>query len=172
MFLRYGYNTVLFPGDMPTEGMLHLLSEKEGVQKRFTRFAPNFKLKYPLWHEKTSNQPSLKQCHAKYGISVLIASHHGLESGYSPELYRSMKGGKPGIVLISEKKHKTVHNGSVDSKYRSSDGAQGRFVNVEGKSDEYFSYSTANDEHILIKFDNYRTPDIYAEARIERLLEK
>ncbi|KPK62354.1 hypothetical protein AMJ83_11195 [candidate division WOR_3 bacterium SM23_42] len=170
LFLRYGKNTILFPGDMPPESMSYLLSEGRGVQKRYTRFNPNFKDSHPKWHEETSDQPSLKACLETYGLSILIAPHHGLESGYSSELYQCIKTGKPMLVLISEKRHKTDHNGSVDDKYRS--GAHGLSIDVEGKTEPYCSFSTANNKHILVKFNGYDAPTVYAREKDMNLLDK
>ena len=37
-------------------------------------------------------------------LTVLIAPHHGLESCYSPERFGAMKGGKPRLNILSERR--------------------------------------------------------------------
>jgi len=104
-YLRYGVNTILLPGDMTPEGMERILDDGKGVEKRFTIFEPNFSEDHPNWHQETSDQPGLDSILDEYGLSILVAPHHGLESCFSQKLYHAMKDGKPQLVVISEKRH-------------------------------------------------------------------
>jgi hypothetical protein len=157
---------------MTPEGMTHLLPEKVGSEKRYTKFDREFSDEHPSWHEKTSDQPSLHSLLQTHGLTVLVAPHHGLESCYSPELYDAIKGGKPQLVVISEKRHLRETDGSVDSRYQKQEGASGLKVVKEGKEETCLSVSTINGWHILIVFGGTGRPKIYAEKDPVRLLTK
>ena len=79
--------------DCPEAGLS--FDEKEGIEKRFTRFDRKENETHPEWHIELSDQPSLHQLLSEHGLSILIAPHHGLESGYSEDLLKSIKGKKP-----------------------------------------------------------------------------
>jgi len=173
LFLRHGFHTLLIPGDMPPEAMEYLLEEKLGCEKRYTIFDIKERELHPKWHKETSDQPSLQSCLKKYGVSVLIAPHHGLESGYSEKLYSSMKEGKPSLVVISEKRHLSTTDGQVDGRYQSQNGSCGLTVNIEGVFEKRYSISTRNEHHILVVFPGTSgNPRIYAERDPEKLLGK
>jgi len=161
LFLRYGSNSILFPGDIPPEALEALLDEKQGSEKRYTRFDRKFATSSD-WHEKTADQPSLKSVLGSHGLSILVAPHHGLESCYSPYLFKCMKNGKPRLVVISEKRHKTPRDGKVDFRYQSKDGANGLDVEIDGITERRFSVSTRNGHHILIEFGGTGRPRVYA----------
>ena len=96
---RHGQDTILFPGDMMPEGMKFVLKNLRGTEKRFTSFY-NRTEDTSQWHLATGTQPNLDTLLRLHGLSVLVAPHHGLESCWSPELYATIKGGKPKIVAI------------------------------------------------------------------------
>lgn len=173
LFLRHGSHTILIPGDMTPEIMEHLLDEGKGSEKRYTVFSKSFMSSHPDWSEKTSNQPSLKDVLSKYGVSILVAPHHGLESGYCQALYDAMRNGKPKLVVISEKRHLSPSDGKVDKRYHSPDGAEGLDIEVEGKKEKHYSFSTRNGHHILVVFEGTGgAPRVYADTDPTRLLNK
>ena len=171
-YLRHGSHTILFPGDMTPEGMKHVLDEEDGVEKRYTQFNTEAHEAHPEWHEKTSNQPSLKSVLANRGLSILVAPHHGLESGYSEDLYGTIRGKKPELVVISERRHRKPTDGKIHPRYQSEDGASGLTVEIDGKEEKRRSLSTVNGQHILIVFAGTGRPRVYADKDPEKLLEK
>ena len=162
MYFRHGSQSILFPGDMTPEGMKHVLEEEEGLEKRFTRFDRKSTESHPDWHDSTSDQPSLRSLLHEHGLSILVAPHHGLESGMSADLYDSIGGGKPSLVVISERRHKSEADGEVDPLYQSEEGAFGLSVNIEGEEDDRYSLTTRNSHNILIVFSGTGVPKVYA----------
>lgn len=169
-YLRYGINSILFPGDMTPEGMERILDDGEGVEKRYTLFKPSFVRDHPDWHKETLDQPSLSTLLEEYGLSVLVAPHHALESCFSERLYETIKGGKPQVVIISEKRHTRPQDGTIHATYQSEDGASGLNVWIDGIRQKRFSVSTANGHHILITFNGTGIPKVYAEKDPDDLL--
>lgn len=172
LFLRHGSHTILFPGDMTPEGMKQLLDEKHGAEKRYTCFDLIKSREHSRWHLETGNQPSLKSLLKSLGLTILAAPHHGLESCYSQDLYDAIKGGKPELVVISERRHTHENDGSVDGRYQREGGASGLSVEVEGLKEQRLSLSTINGHHILIVFSGAGTPKVYADKNIDKLLVK
>ena len=171
-YFRHGQHTILFPADMTPEGMKHVLEEKNGVEKRYTRFDRKLSEEHPDWREKTSDQPSLKSLLKSMGLSILVAPHHGLESGFSLDLYAAISGGRPQLVVLSERLHKRETDGSIHSRYYSEKGASGLTVEIEGKKETRRSLSTIKGHHILIVFEGTGPPKVYADKSPEKLLEK
>lgn len=171
LFLRYGDHTILFPGDMTPEGMKCILNETNGLEKRYTVFDSSFS-EDSNWHRETSNQPSLKKLLSEYSLTVLVAPHHGLESGYSQDLYDAMADKKPGIVVISEKRYLNAQDGLICQKYQTKDGASGLKVNIEGKEETKYSLSTKGGHHTLMVSPGTGQPKIYMEKDPFKLLEK
>ena len=169
-YFRHGDHSILFPGDMTPEGMKYVLDEEEGVEKRFTKFDSDFKQNCPNWEKETNNQPGLKSLLETYGLTMLIAPHHGLESCYSEDLFEAIDGGKPQLVVISERRHKIKEDGKVHQRYQSEDGASGILVDVEGKKEKRKSLSTVNGHHILMVFPGTGQPKVYAHKNPQELL--
>ncbi len=173
IFYRHGYHTLLIPGDLNPDTFKHLLNEGKGLEKRYTVFDRRQSILHPTWHEKSGDQPSLKSLLSSQGLSILVAPHHGLKSGYSEDLYRTIKDGKPGLVVISEKRHLSDTDGEVDPFYQSSDGAKGQKVYIEGKEETRSSVSTRDGHHILILFQGTGgQPAVFLEKNAENLLKK
>lgn len=171
IFYRHGSHTLLIPGDINPDTFEHLLGEGEGMEKRYTIFDKRHSTQHLDWHEVSGDQPSLKSLLGKYGLSILIAPHHGLESGFSDELYSSIKDGKPDLVVISEKRHLSDSDGKVDTFYQSSNGAKGLSVFTKGIGEKKYSVSTRNGQHILILFQGTGgQPDVFLEEYPEALL--
>lgn len=171
LYYKYGPNSLLISGDMTPECFAHLLEEKEGSEKRYSIFSYEYSL--TNWHSKTSNQPSLKYQLNEYGLTVLVAPHHGLQSCYSEELYKAIKGGKPKLVVISEKRHLSENDGTVDDRYQSEEGATGMDVTAEGETKKKrYSVTTRNGHHFLIKFGSDKIVKVFGDSDPLNLLEK
>lgn len=170
VYLRYGNNSVLLPGDITPEAMNAVLEELKGTQKRFTVFSQAAQAEHPDWILKTCDQPSLKSLLAKYGLSILVAPHHGLESCYSDELHRAMKDGKPQLVVISEKSKQGKNEGSIHSNYQCEQGASGLNVTVGGIVEKQRRSVTTREGHVLIRFNGSSVPRVYIEKVAEDLL--
>jgi hypothetical protein len=171
-YYRHGQNSILFPGDMTPLGMEHVLGEKVGTEKRFTRFDRAEAKKHRDWHTTTGDQPSLKHQLATYGLGVLVAPHHGLESCYSPELYDSIKGKKPHFVVISERRKRHDNDGNTDRRYYGDAAGLGCTIELDGKQEKKTSLSTKGAHHILIVFTGSGPPQIYANQSPKVLLSK
>ena len=171
IWYRHGKNTLLLPGDITPEAMSIILDEKEGLEKRFSKLQKSEAKKNPEWHRKTLDQPSLKELLNKYGLSILVAPHHGLRSSYSKELYSAIKDNKPLLVLISEKRHSGQDDGEVCSIYQSENGAKGLKVKIEEKTTKRHSITTRNGHHILVVFKSSGSPKVYAYKEPLRLIE-
>jgi beta-lactamase superfamily II metal-dependent hydrolase len=97
----------------------------------------------PSWKELLKD-PRFVQ--AVKGADVFLASHHGRQAGYCPELFEVM--GKPKLVLISDTAHGDT---SVTSSY--SNQSQGWTVyDSDGTADTRHCVTTRCDGHITIKF--------------------
>jgi len=168
-YLRYGSQSILFPGDITPLAMEKVLAQSEGVEKRFTVFRKTTQLDHPKWTTETFDQPSLKSRLGTYGLSVLVASHHGLESCYSPELYAAIKGGKPDLVAISEMHSVSDGQGKIDARYQSREGSVGLTVKIGG-TDTFRNSVTTKSNHILIRFSGNGKPKVYCESRIEDVM--
>jgi hypothetical protein len=173
LFYRHGIHTLLIPGDITPDCLNHLLNEKDGLEKRYTIFDHQKSSEHTDWHSISSNQPTLKKLLQDFGLSILIAPHHGLESGFSEDLYLAMKNEKPNLVVISDKRHENTQDGSIHTRYQSSDGASGLTIDIEGKKENSYSISTRNGYHILISFEGTGgVPEIYMDRKPENILKK
>lgn len=172
VYFRHGANSILFPGDMTPEGMNHLLEEKRGSEKRFTIFNKQWADANPTLHEKTGGQPSLKELVANSGLTILVAPHHGLESCYSSELYSVMKGQKPRLVVVSERRRTHEKDGNTCEKYYGESGSSGMTVERDGKEEFINCLGTKQGHHILAVFGSSGGPKVYADKDPEKLLTK
>lgn len=168
-YFRYGDQSVLLLGDITPEAMEKLLVQSEGVEKRFTIFSKQAQLDHPRWTSETFDQPSLQSRLKAYGLTVLVAPHHGLESCYSPELYAAMRAGKPEIVAISEAYAVGENQGRIDARYQCADGSSGLTVKLGGV-DTFRNSVTTKSNHILIRLTGKGRPRVYCERRIEDLM--
>jgi len=139
-YLRHGSNSILFPGDMTPEGMKRVLEDGRGVEKRYTKFNRQCAEVHPDSHSTTNGQPGLKELLAERGLTILVAPHHGLESCYSPELYEAIKGGKPRLVVVSERRLMRDNDGETHQNYQSEGGASGLSVEIDGSTESRYSH--------------------------------
>ncbi len=146
LYMSYCGLTILIPGDITPDAFELILKGK--CEKRFTDY--NRKMteeKRRLWAQGTSDQPNLGTLLKKKGLTVLVAPHHGLESGYPKCLFDLLEDKKPEIILISEKPQ-SENSGSVDKRYQ--DGTCSKGVTFDGKT--RYSLTTRNDGHIKVCF--------------------
>lgn len=171
MYVRHGVQSILLPGDVTPEVMKVLLPAKESIEKRYSYLSSKPAQVPADWNLRTSTQPSLQSLLKTRGLTVLVPPHHGLESGYSEELMNSIKGGKPILNVISEKRHTGENDGKVDARYQSESGALGTQVDIEGKSEFCYSVSTRNGQHILVVLEGTKVPPrVYLREDVEDLL--
>ena len=146
LYLSYRGRTMLIPGDVTPKAFELIL--KGDCEKRFTDC--NSSMSNGLrnrWVALTSTQPSLGDLLKEKGLTVLVAPHHGLESGYPQSLFDLLGDSKPAIILISEKPQ-SEKSGSVDQRYQNGTCSKG--VVIDGKT--RYSLTTRNDGHIKVCF--------------------
>jgi len=173
LFYRHGIHTMLIPGDITPDSLKHVLDGGKGMEKRYTVFDRQKSSEHPHWHDQSNDQPSLRSLLKNHGLSILVAPHHGLESGFSEDLYLSMKNNKPNLVVVSDKRHESDTDGSIDGRYQSENGASGLEVLVGDEKQKQYSVSTRNGHHILITFEGSGgTPKVFLDSDPERLLKR
>jgi hypothetical protein len=86
-------------------------------------------------------------------------------------LYSSIKGSKPGLVVISEKRHVSDIDGKVEKLYQNQEGAFGLLVNSENTSEIRYSLST-REGHILVVFPGTGQPKVFVDKDPKILLQK
>ena len=146
LYMSYCGLTMLIPGDVIPDAFELILDGK--CEKRFTDYKRKMaEEKRRLWAEMTSDQPNLGTLLKKKGLTVLVAPHHGLESGYPKCLFDLLEDKKPEIILIAEKSQ-SGNSGSVDKRYQ--DGTCSKGVDFDG--DTRYSLTTRNDGHIKVCF--------------------
>ena len=152
LYFKHGQTSLLVPGDITPPALELILEDSPEVEKRFTRFDPQETSRHSGWHRETSDQPSLGTLLSEHGLTVLVAPHHGLESCFPERLFDTVADGKPEIVLLSEKRHMSQADGSIDARYQSETGAKGHVVDVEGSLERRRSLSTSGGHHVLVRF--------------------
>ncbi len=161
-YLRHGNQSILIPGDVTPEVLSRILADHEVVEKRYTYFWDVPDEIASDFHASTSYQPGLGAFLGERGLSILIAPHHGLESGFSEELFECTKGGQTQLNVISDERHAGGVAGQVDARYQSSGTSSSIVVDAEGKPERRFSVSTLNGQHILIIFKGTdASPHVY-----------
>ena len=161
LWLRYGKHSVWIPGDITPEVHKKVIHGADSVERRIVGHDVDGH-QYPhRYHTETKDQPSPNELFRKNGLSVLVAPHHGLESCFPDVLFDSLPDGRVRAAIVSEKRHTGASDGTVDSRYLSSDYVDGVSVDKEGAHIKLRRVSTASDHHILISLDrNKRDPTI------------
>jgi beta-lactamase superfamily II metal-dependent hydrolase len=148
LFLSYHNQSILIPGDITPEAFELIYSGK--CEKRFTDYSiKQGEQKKKAWARSTCDQPNLKSL-LKKGLTILVAPHHGLESGYPQFLVEDLSYNKPKLVLISDKQHNSNNSGSTHKNYQNGIASSG-FMH---KGEKRYSLSTVSDGHIKIIFSN------------------
>ena len=148
LYMSYCGLTMLIPGDVTPDAFELILNGK--CEKRFTDYKRNMSEgKRRDWAEGTSDQPNLGNLLKKKGLNVLVAPHHGLESGFPQSLFDLLGDKKPDIILISEKPQ-SENSGSVDKRYQ--DGTCSKGIVLDNKT--RYSLTTRNDGHIKVCFES------------------
>ena len=148
LYLSYRGRTILLPGDVTPKAFELIL--KGDCVKRFTDCNSSMSNgRRNRWVTLTSTQPNLEDLLKENGLTVLVAPHHGLESGYPQCLFDLLGDDKPEIILISEKSQ-SENSGNVDQRYQNGSCSKG--VVIDGKT--RYSLTTRNDGHIKVCFKN------------------
>jgi hypothetical protein len=172
LYLRHGNQSIVIPGDVTPEVFTEVINGGRNVQKRYTYFDKKPAGAGETLHKENGNQRNLKTLLSERGLSILVAPHHGLESCFCPDLFEVIKDHKPRLNVISEKRHLSDGDGKVAAQYQSADYALGLKVDNDGTSEDRYSVSTRNGQHILIVFKGTNTlPSVYLRADAEDLLE-
>jgi len=168
-YFRHGNQNILIPGDITPDTFEKVLDCDDDVERRYTNF--NSHNDSEDSKKNTGTQSKLGDLLTKYGLSILVAPHHGLESGYCEKLYNYIEGGKPDLNVISEKRHTKKNDGSIHPNYQSQNGAKGLTVDIKGTQEKRHSVTT-REGHILIVFKGTDAkPHVYLRETPEELLE-
>lgn len=166
LYMAYCGLTILIPGDITPDAFELILNGK--CEKRFTDYKRKMtEEKRRLWAQGTSDQPNLGTLLKNKGLTVLVAPHHGLESGYPQCLFDLLEDEKPEIILISEKPQ-SENSGSVDKRYQ--DGTCSKGVVFDGKT--RYSLTTRNDGHIKVCFKSDKTGIVSHFSKVEDIFSK
>lgn len=127
VYLKFGASSVLFCGDIMPDGMKKLIEcdSQFGHDYGNSRYKPFDQI-------------------LREGIDVLVVSHHGLPSAFSPELFATLK--HPDSKVRSINIISKQSGQDVDSRYSSADYCEGR-NNLE-------AFSKQTTDHLLIQFPN------------------
>lgn len=150
LYLYYYGHSILIPGDITPEAFEDIYNGK--CEKRFTDYSIKQGIdKRVNWAQNTSDQPILKNL-LKKKLTILIAPHHGLESGYPEFLFKDLGDNKPELIIISDKQHNTENSGSTHKNYQNGVASSGLIHNGEKR----YSLSTVKDGNIKIVFSKVR----------------
>ncbi len=147
LFLRFQKSSILLPGDMMTSGMDYAVNE--GCENRLVGDGI---------HSKYAKESSKRDAFRRWvnsGCSVLVAPHHGLESGFPEALFDALpkKDQRVDLVVISERQHRKKTDGKIHEAYQSKKKGKVRGMPVQsddGGSEERISVRTSSDGHCLI----------------------
>lgn len=160
LYIKHENTTILIPGDITPDILKKILNDEEGTEKRYSILRNNSMSSIKKWYSTTSDDaPSLGKLLRRYGLTFLIAPHHGLESGFCKELFENIKDNKVDINIISEKKHHEGDKaGDIDCRYQSEKYSKGVAVSIKepgGKlrCEKKYSVSTIKDDHVLLRLE-------------------
>lgn len=167
LYMSYCGLTILIPGDITPDAFKLILNGM--CERRFTNYKREMTEECRRrWAEETSDQPNLGNLLKRKGLTVLVAPHHGLESGYPKCLFDLLGDYKPKIILISEKPQ-SENSGKVDGRYQ--DGTCSTGVDF-GNGKIRYSLTTRNDGHIKVCFKSDKTGTVNHFSKIEDLFSK
>jgi len=148
-YLRHNRHSIWICGDITPEVHEEVLTCEESIEKRFTYFSDVPENTPDDFHLKTSSQPTPEELFDSYGLTLLVAPHHGLESCFCQSLFDSIPGGKTTLTTVSEKRLTGENEGKVDSRYSDENHSQGMWVNIDGGQSFKRMVSTRNGHHML-----------------------
>lgn len=144
---RFNKNSIFFSGDMMASGMKHAIEVGcenrlvgEGIAAQFAK--------------RSASAETLRKW-INGGCSLLVAPHHGLESGYSREFFSSLPVDDPRVcgVVISEKTNPGKDEGNVHSNYQSAEKVKGiSVIREDGTKVNKLSVTTRADGNCLVGF--------------------
>jgi len=97
----------------------------------------------PSWKELLKDPAFVR---ALKGADVFLASHHGRQAGYCPELFEVM--GKPRLVIISD----GAHGDTSATNYYTNQSKGWTVYDSDGASDTRYCLTTRSDGHITVRF--------------------
>jgi len=167
VYFRFGKSSILFPGDMMASGMKRAI--EVGCENRLVGegIAPQFA-------RRSASAEMLRKWINK-GCTVLVAPHHGLESGYSNEFFTSLPIADPrvGIVVISEKAKPRKDEGNVHSNYQNREKVKGlRVIKQDGAKEVRLSVTTRTDGHCLVGFRGSEEVSVVVSEDLDWILTK
>jgi len=147
VFLRFQNSSIILPGDMLTSGMDYAVNE--GCENRLVGEG------IPSSYAKRSSKRDTFRGWVNGGCSVLVAPHHGLESGFPEALFDALpkKDQRVDLVVISERRHGKKTDGKIHEAYQSTKKGKVRGMPVkgpDGSSETRASVRTSSDGHCLI----------------------
>jgi len=158
-YYRHGNQNILIPGDITPDIFEKVLDCDGDVERRYTNF--NSSEESEDSKKNTGTQSKLGNLLNKHGLSILIPSHHGLESGHCKKLYDYIAGGKPDLNVISEKRHTGKNDGSIHPDYQSQNGAKGLEVDIKGKKEKRYSVTTREGHMLIVSKGTDMKPHVY-----------
>jgi beta-lactamase superfamily II metal-dependent hydrolase len=164
-YFRFNKNSIFFPGDIMASGMKHAL--KVGCENRLV--GDGIAAKFA----KRSGSPEMLRKWINSGCSILVAPHHGLESGYSREFFLSLPVDDPRVcaVLISEKAKSSKDEGNVHSYYQNSKKVKGiSVIREDGTRVNKLSITTRTDGNCLIGFRGSKDISVVVSKNLEWIL--
>lgn len=162
LYLSFGSYSIIIPGDITPEALKQIIDGK--CEKRFTDYSKFQGIPTKTkWSKRTSSQPIIKDL-IKQGLTVLVAPHHGLESGYPDYLFEAMGNNKPELIILSDKSHDSDNSGSTHANYQNGVASSG----IQYNGNKRYSMSTINDGNIKITF-NELSWNIYANNDIDEV---
>lgn len=169
LYIKHNDSTVLIPGDITPEIFERILNDEPGTEKRYSILKTNSgSILGKLQETPSEETPSLGKLLRKYGLTFLVAPHHGLESGFCDALFKNIKDNKVYLNIISERKHREGDNsGEIDKRYQSKEYSRGIDVYTKTgesqiKHEKRYSISTVTGDHILIKLEESSTKAVIA----------
>lgn len=167
LFLSYKGHSIIIPGDINPDALKKILNGD--CEKRFTDYSSTLSArKNSQWATKTDSQPSLKSI-VNSGLQLLVAPHHGLESGYPKCLIdiltENKKDNRPDVIFASEKIHNAPNSGKSAQEYH--DGTAAKGITDENGNIRYY-LSTINDGFMKIVIN--QKVNIYTEKKEENLM--
>ncbi|MHC4759407.1 MAG: MBL fold metallo-hydrolase [Planctomycetota bacterium] len=167
VYFRFSKNSICFTGDMMSSGMKHAI--EVGCENRIVGDGIHAKF------AKTSSSSESLQKWIRGGCSVLVAPHHGLESGYSSEFFSCLpvKNPRVELVVISEKESRGKSGGSIHNNYQSKEGEKVQGMKItknDGSSENRLSVTTRSDGHCLIGFRGENEVSVVVSKDMEWIL--